>query len=101
MTAHVVYKQIDKHNTVTHSKEIINLIRNKIGFKNILNSDDVSMKSLKNSIKTNTLKAFAAGCNLVLHCNGNMNEMKQVADNSPFIDKFIIKKTSEFYKILS
>jgi len=59
------------------------------------------MKSLKNTIKTNTLKAFAAGCNLVLHCNGNMSEMKQVAENSPFINKFIIKKTSEFYKILS
>jgi beta-N-acetylhexosaminidase len=101
MTAHVVYKKIDNKNTVTHSKEIINLIRNKIGFKNILISDDLSMKSLKNSIKINTLKAFEAGCNLVLHCNGNMNEMKQVAENSPFIDKFIIKKTSEFYKILS
>ena len=101
MTAHVVYKKIDNKNTVTHSKKIISLIRNKIGFKNILISDDVSMKSLKNTIKTNTLKAFAAGCNLVLHCNGNMSEMKQVAENSPFINKFIIKKTSEFYKILS
>ena len=101
MTAHVVYDQIDKHNTVTHSKEIIDLIRKKIGFKNILISDDISMKSLKNSIKINTLKAFKAGCNLVLHCNGNMREMNQVAENSPPIDNFIIKKTSEFYKILS
>jgi beta-N-acetylhexosaminidase len=58
------------------------------------------MKSLKNSIKLNTVKAFNAGCNLVLHCNGNLNEMEIVAKNSPLIDNFIIKKTSQFYEIL-
>ena len=64
-------------------------------------SDDISMKSLKYSIKENTLKSFNAGCNLVLHCNGNYKEMLIVAKNSPFISKFIIKKTSQLYKILS
>ena len=64
-------------------------------------SDDLSMKSLKDNIKTNTLKAFSAGCNIVLHCNGNLREMKIVANNSPELSKFIIKKTSLFYKILS
>ena len=59
------------------------------------------MKSLKNDIKTNTVKAFDAGCNIVLHCNGNLNEMKIVANNSPLISAFIIKKTSQFYEILS
>ena len=59
------------------------------------------MKSLKNSIKVNTLKAFNAGCDLVLHCNGNYKEMLEVAHNSPLISKFIIKKTSQFYKIIS
>ena len=101
MTAHIIYDDLDNVNTATHSKKIISLIRNEIKFKNILMSDDISMKSLKNSIKTNTLKAFNAGCNLVLHCNGNYREMIDVANNSPFIDKFIIKKTSQFYKILS
>ena len=48
-----------------------------------------------------TLKAFKAGCNLVLHCNGNNKEMIIVAENSPLLPKFIIKKTSQFYKILS
>ena len=80
---------------------MIKLIRNKIGFKNILISDDLSMKSLKGKIKENTINAFNAGCNLVLHCNGNLKEMEIVAQNSPFISKFIIKKTSQFYKILS
>ena len=101
MTAHIVYKSIDKTNTATHSKKIIQLIRNNIKFKGIIMSDDISMKSLKSSIKDNTLKALNAGCDLVLHCNGNINEMSDVAINSPFISKFIIKKTSQFYKIIS
>ena len=101
MTGHVVYDKLDKINTVTHSKIIINYIRKVIGFKNILISDDLSMKSLKEDIKTNTIKCFKAGCNLALHCNGNFNEMNIVANNSPLISPFIIKKTSQFYKILS
>ena len=100
MTAHVVYKDIDKSNTATHSKQMIALIRNKIGFKNILISDDLSMKSLKKNLKYNTLKTFSSGCNIALHCNGNINEMVTVASNSPLVNKFIIQKTSEFYKIL-
>ena len=64
-------------------------------------SDDISMKSLKNSVKVNTLMAFNAGCDLVLHCNGNFKQMKEVAIHSPLISNFIIKKTSQFYKILS
>ena len=87
-------------NTVTHSREMIKYIRNNIGFKNILISDDLSMKSLKNDMKNNTIKAFKAGCDIALHCNGNMSEMRIVANNSPLISRFIIKKTSQFYKIL-
>jgi len=101
MTAHIVYTNIDKNNTATHSKKIIQLIRNNIKFKNIIMSDDISMKSLKSSIKVNTLRAFNAGCDLVLHCNGNFKEMSDVAVNSPLISNFIIKKTSQFYKIIS
>jgi len=101
MTAHIVYEKLDNINTATHSKKIINYIRNKIGFKNILISDDLSMKSLKEDLKTNTVKTFHSGCNIALHCNGNFNEMKIVAENSPLISAFIIKKTSQFYKILS
>ena len=101
MTGHVVYEKLDKTNTVTHSKKIIRYIRNKIGFKNILISDDLSMKSLKENIKINTVKTFKAGCNIALHCNGNFDEMEIVANNSPLINTFIIKKTSQFYKILS
>ena len=100
MTGHIIFNKIDKENTVTHSKKLIALIRNKIGFKNILISDDLSMKSLKKTLKQNTIETFNAGCNLALHCNGNIKEMEIVGKNAPLIDKFITKKTSQFYKIL-
>ena len=101
MTAHVVFSQIDNLNSVTQSKKMINIIRKKVGFKNILISDDLSMKSLKGDLASNTIKTFSAGCNIVLHCNGNLKEMEIVGKNSPLLSNFIIKKTSEFYKILS
>ena len=101
MTAHIIFKKIDEKNPVTHSKKLIKLIRNKIGFRNILISDDLSMKSLKGNVKENAFKAFNAGCNLVLHCNGNLKEMEIVGKESPIINQFIYKKTSQFYKIIS
>ena len=100
MTAHIKYNKIDKSLTATHSSKIINLIRKKIKFRNIIMTDDISMRSLKFRIAKNTTLAFKAGCNLVLHCNSNYSEMLQVADNSPQISNFLIKKTSEFYNIL-
>jgi len=101
MTAHVIYKNIDSKNTATHSPKIMKLIRKKIGFKNLIISDDISMKALESNIKTNTLRAIAAGCNLILHCNANYAEMTTVAENTPLVDAFIIKKTSQFYNFLS
>ncbi len=101
MTAHVIFKKIDPNNTVTHSKKLIKIIRNQIKFKNLIISDDLSMKSLKYSIIENTKRAFSAGCNIVLHCNGNLKEMTLVAKNSPKVNSFVSKKTSEFYKNLS
>ena len=101
MTAHIIFNQIDNLNSVTQSKKMINIIRKKVGFKNILISDDLSMKSLKGDLASNIIKTFSAGCNIVLHCNGNLKEMEIVGKNSPLLSRFIIKKTSEFYKILS
>ena len=100
MTGHLIFNQIDKDNTVTHSRKMINIIRKKIGFKNLLISDDLSMKSLKKGLKINTIDTFKAGCNIALHCNGKLKEMEIVGKNSPLISKFIIKKTSQFYNIL-
>ena len=64
-------------------------------------TDDISMKALKLSISKNTTLAFNAGCDLVLHCNGKYNEMLIVAENSPLLNDFVLKKTSQFYKIIS
>ena len=100
MTAHIIYKSIDSKNTATHSKKIIKIIRDKIGFKNLILSDDISMKALKFSVKKNTTKAFIAGCNLVLHCNGKFDEMLTVAKNSPLLSKFVEKKTSQLLNII-
>ena len=101
MTGHLLFTKIDNKNTVTHSSKIINIIRKRIGFKNLIITDDLSMKALNYTIEENTKKSFKAGCNLALHCNGNLSEMIKVAKNSPKINKFILKKTSQFTDIIS
>tara|TARA_B100000029_G_C17531244_1_gene943318 strand:- start:138 stop:1091 length:954 start_codon:yes stop_codon:yes gene_type:complete len=101
MTGHLFFKKIDSLKPVTHSKKLIKIIRKNIGFKNLIITDDLSMKALKHSMKHNTVHSFLAGCNLALHCNGNLKEMVEVGSNSPKIDNFIVKKTSQFIKIIS
>ena len=71
-----------------------------MNFKGLLISDDISMKSLRYSLEENALKALQAGCNLVLHCNGNIREMNKLVKVVPKINKFIQKKTSDFYNFL-
>jgi len=100
MTAHIIFSSIDKKNTATHSKKVLNIIRKKIGFKNLIMSDDISMKALKFSISKNTTRAFNAGCDIVLHCNGKHSEMLIVAKNSPLLSSFVIKKTSQLLNII-
>ena len=101
MTAHVVYAIYDPHNTATHSKTIINkIIRKHINFRGLLISDDISMKSLKYDLEKNAIKALDAGCNLVLHCNGDIKEMSKLVRVIPKIDKFTQRKTSHFYNFL-
>jgi len=101
MTAHVIYEAYDSKYPATHSKIVINkVIRNHIKFKGILISDDISMKSLKFSVVKNATKALDAGCNLILHCNGKLKEMKEISKVVPRIDKFTQEKTSDFYNFL-
>ena len=100
MTGHLLFEKIDPENNATHSKKINMLIRNKIKFKGLIMTDDISMKAIKDKLAISVKKSFLAGCNLVLHCNGNLSEMKIVAQNSPKINQFIIKKTSQLTKII-
>jgi beta-N-acetylhexosaminidase len=87
MTAHVIYEAIDSALPATISKVVVrDVIRNHIGFNGLLITDDVSMKALSGAIGENTKAAFAAGCDLALHCNGKMDEMREVAASSPPLD---------------
>ncbi len=101
MTAHILYKKIDKENIASLSKKIISkIIRKKIGFKGILISDDISMKAMKFDLVTNAKKSLSAGCNVALYCAGNYHDSLKLLEELPYIDQFTIKKTSEFYKFL-
>lgn len=86
MTAHILYPQIDDQNPVTMSKKILDIIRNDIVFKNVIMTDDLSMKALKGSFFEKTIKSLDAGCDLILHCNGDMKEMLEIDDAIDFID---------------
>jgi beta-N-acetylhexosaminidase len=79
MTAHVVYTAIDAELPATLSPAAIRFIRERIGFDGLLMSDDVSMKALCGSLDHICRDAIAAGCDIALHCNGQMDEMQQVA----------------------
>ncbi|MDH3232933.1 MAG: beta-N-acetylhexosaminidase [Alphaproteobacteria bacterium] len=80
MTAHVVYTALDPDNPATTSKIVVNdIIRGEIGFDGLLVSDDLSMKALSGSLAERATAALAAGCDVALHCNGEMEEMSAVA----------------------
>ena len=101
MTAHIIYREFDSKNTVTHSKIMINnIIRKKLNFKGTLISDDISMKSLKFSLKENAFKAYDSGCNLLLHCNANIRETEFLCKLAPNIDKNTLKNTTKVYRNL-
>jgi beta-N-acetylhexosaminidase len=80
MTAHVVYESIDPQRPATTSPKVIrDVIRGEIGFDGLLMSDDLSMKALDGPLSVRAKAALFAGCDLVLHCNGDMDEMRDVA----------------------
>jgi beta-N-acetylhexosaminidase len=80
MTAHVVYEAIDPNRPATTSPRVVqNVIRGEIGFDGLLMSDDLSMAALEGPFGTRTKQALFAGCDLVLHCNGKRDEMKEIA----------------------
>jgi beta-N-acetylhexosaminidase len=84
MTAHVVFSALDPAHPATTSATIINqVIRGAIGFQGLLMSDDVSMNALAGSLAERTRALIAAGCDMVLHCNGKLDEMQDVARETP------------------
>src|ERR1700676_2028921 len=84
MTAHVVFSALDPAHPATTSATIIQqVIRGVIGFQGLLMSDDVSMNALAGSIAERTRAIVSAGCDVVLHCNGKLDEMREVAAGTP------------------
>jgi beta-N-acetylhexosaminidase len=84
MTAHVVYAAIDPIAPATTSVTVVgDVIRGWMGFRGLLMSDDISMGALSGPITARSHAAIAAGCDVVLHCNGKLDEMQEVASAVP------------------
>ncbi len=86
MTAHVVFSDLDAAQPATTSATIIErVIRGTIGFQGLLMSDDVSMNALAGTIAERSRAVVQAGCDMLLHCNGKLDEMHAVADAAPWL----------------
>jgi beta-N-acetylhexosaminidase len=82
MTAHVVFPALDAKRMATLSPAVIRIIREEIGFKGLLMSDDLSMKAMTGSLQERAQAALAAGCDVVMHCNGTLDERKQAGEGA-------------------
>lgn len=86
MTAHVVYEAIDPDRPGTVSRRVIReIVRGEIGFDGLLFTDDLSMKALSGDFRTRAEEAIAAGCDIALHCCGDLDEARGVAEGAPVL----------------
>ncbi|MBI1330991.1 MAG: beta-N-acetylhexosaminidase [Alphaproteobacteria bacterium] len=93
MTAHVVYEAIDPQRPATTSPKLIrDVIRGEIGFDGVLMSDDLSMKALDGPFSVRTKASLFAGCDVVLHCNGVMAEMREIAEETKVLEGLAQKR---------
>jgi len=79
MTAHLIFTACDADHPATQSPEMIRLIRDEIGFTGLLMTDDLNMQALSGSLADRAARSIAAGCDIALHCKGDMAEMQAVA----------------------
>ncbi|MGA0531469.1 beta-N-acetylhexosaminidase [Hansschlegelia sp. KR7-227] len=87
MTGHIVFDAIDPERPATLSPIVIaDVVRGFIGFDGLLLTDDLSMKALSGSVGGSAAAAIAAGCDIALHCNGDMGEMQEVAAAAPRLE---------------
>jgi len=82
MTAHVVFTAVDAKRPATTSKKAIRLMRERLGFSGLIMSDDLSMQALSGTLTERAEQSLKAGCDVVLHCNGDLTEMAAVADGT-------------------
>ncbi len=100
MTAHITYTAIDEKNPATLSRKVIDMIRKDIGFEGLLLTDDISMKALSGSFASRCKQSLAAGCDVILHCNGKMEEMEEIAANVPSLSAIAMKRLERGGKFL-
>lgn len=93
MTAHVVFSAVDDERAATLSPAMIAIIRERIGFDGALMTDDIGMGALEGAAEERAGRAIAAGCDLVLHCNGELDEMLRVADAVPELAGDSLRRT--------
>jgi beta-N-acetylhexosaminidase len=102
MTAHVVYEAFDAQRPATTSPKVIrDVIRGEMGFDGLLISDDLSMNALDGPLSVRTKAALFAGCDVVLHCNGKMDEMKEVASEVKPLDGVALRRADHALSHLS
>jgi beta-N-acetylhexosaminidase len=102
MTAHVVYTAIDPERPATLSDTLIEgVIRRQIGFDGLLMSDDLSMRALSGSLGERTRGAIAAGCDVALHCNGVLDEMREVAAAAGSLKGLALRRARRALKALT
>jgi len=86
MNSHVIYDAVDKDNPATFSSALVqDIIRDDIGFNGLLMSDDLGMQALSGSFAVRAQKCLAAGFDLVLHCSGMIEEMREIAAVTPVL----------------
>jgi beta-N-acetylhexosaminidase len=94
MTAHVVYEAIDPQRPATTSPKVVrDIIRGEIGFDGVLISDDLSMEALSGSLSARAKAALFAGCDIVLHCNGSLDEMHEIATEAKPLEDLPLRRT--------
>lgn len=86
MTAHVVFDALDPDACATESASVISMIRDDLGFDGLLMTDDLSMKALSGTMTRRTQRAIGAGCDVILHCNGVLTEMEEIAGWTPTLE---------------
>ena len=94
MTGHILFPALDAENCATFSPVILRYLRQTLGFGGLLISDDLSMEALQGDIGSRAARALAAGCDIVLHCNGRLDEMAIIAAIAPVLDGAVAQRAA-------
>jgi beta-N-acetylhexosaminidase len=96
MTAHVVYTAVDAERPATTSPTVMaEVVRGTIGYDGLVMSDDLSMEALSGSLRERAEASVRAGCDVVLHCNGHLEEMVAVAEATPALEGLALRRAEE------